>query len=96
MIEPEHFDDADEIDDEEPSGGRDDDRLLFDTEWELGEDWCIIVIIAEAWYKLFQSSSVSLVSLDIFNLFRVSFISVVDVKLSTNLLSKLFIRQDCR
>ena len=38
MIEPEHFDDVDEIDDEEPSGGRDDDRLLWDHEWELGEE----------------------------------------------------------
>ena len=35
--EPEHFDDADEIDDEEPSGGRDNERELWD-EWELGEE----------------------------------------------------------
>ena len=33
-MEPEHFDDADEVDDDEPSGGREE----WDYDWELGED----------------------------------------------------------
>ena len=38
MSDPEYFDDADEVDDDDPSGGRDDERLLWDTEWSEGLD----------------------------------------------------------
>lgn len=36
--EPESFSDADEVDDDPPSGGREDERVLFDTEWAEGEE----------------------------------------------------------